>query len=129
MLRVADCMANLLQPRLVIGVHLDISEHSKIVSLANAPEMSAKVIFQRVLVSQRTGILRIGEQLDSVLFENRFLRRKRAGLFIFAGQLFSFDFAGLNVRLIEGIDADDRPRNGRGDLPSEELLTYIVSVR
>src|SRR5437868_4198193 len=129
MLRIADCMTNLLQPRLVINIHLDVAEDGKIVSLANASEMNAKVIFQRVLVSQRAGILRIGEQLNSVLFENRFFRGKRAGLFVFAGQLFSFDFAGLNVRLIKSIDADDRPGHGSSNFPAEELLTDIVSVR
>src|SRR5919108_3753444 len=35
-------------------------------------------------------------------------------------------FRLLDVRLIEGVDAEDRARDGRGELPAEELSTEVV---
>ena len=43
-------------------------------------------------------------------------------LFVFIGQLARFDLAGFHVRLVERIDADNRTRDGGGNLPAEEFL-------
>ena len=51
-----------------------------------------------------------------------------AGSFVFAGEFPGFDFAGFDVGLIEGVDADDGAGNGGGDLPAEKFLAEIVNV-
>ena len=66
--------------------------------------------------------------MGRVAFEQRYLSRKRAGFLVFFGQLSGRDLAGLHVRLIERIDADDRTRDGCGHFPAEKFLTQIVNV-
>src|SRR5262249_3087982 len=36
---------------------------------------------------------------------------------------------GLDVGLVEWVDADHRPRDGDGELPAEELLAELVRIR
>ena len=38
------------------------------------------------------------------------------------------DLAGFDVGLIEGVDADDRARDGGRNLPAEEFLPQVVDV-
>ena len=49
-------------------------------------------------------------------------------MLVFFGQLSRRNLAGLHVRLIERIDADDRPGNCGRDLPAKEFLSEIVNV-
>src|SRR2546423_13823953 len=77
---------------------------------------------------QRGGILLIREKLDALLLEERRFRWKTPRRFVLARQFFGFDLAGFDVRLIEGVDPDDRTGDGRGDFPPEEFLPEIVSI-
>src|SRR6266480_2408634 len=77
---------------------------------------------------QRGGILRIREKLDALLLEERRFRWKTPRRFVLARQFFGFDLAGFDVRLIEGVDPDDRTGDGRGDFPrSEEHTSELQS--
>ena len=70
----------------------------------------------------------VGEELQARFLEYRALRWECATLFIFRGQVARSYLARLDVRLVEGVDADDRAR-GRGRyLPSKELLPQIVFI-
>ena len=77
-------------------------------------------------VLQRVGVGSVGKQLDAVALEERRLRRERAGLLVFVGQRARGDLAGFDVRLVERVDAEDRARNRRRNLPAEELGRQVV---
>ena len=49
-------------------------------------------------------------------------------VFSYFRQLARGDFARFDVRLIERIDADDRARHRRGNLPAEKFLAEIVDI-
>src|SRR6266436_1029565 len=78
---------------------------------------------------QCSRILFIGEKLDAFFLEERRFRRETSSHFILARQFLCFDLAGLDVRLVEGVDADNGARDGSGDFPAEKFLAKIVSVR
>src|SRR5215467_4014825 len=48
--------------------------------------------------------------------------------FVLAGEFAGFNFARLDVGLIESVDADDGPGYRGGDLPTEEFLPDGVNV-
>ena len=72
--------------------------------------------------SSASRVLRVGEELDAVALEERRLRRQRAGLLVLGGQRARRDLAGLDVGLVERVDAHHRAGDGRRDLPADELL-------
>src|SRR5258708_39366390 len=74
-------------------------------------------------------ILFVSEKLDAGCFEEWNFWRKAPGGFVLAGQLLGFDLAGLDVGLVEGVDADDGARHSRSDLPPEKFLAEIVNIR
>src|SRR5438067_9298970 len=120
-LRIPHGMANPLKLRFVLLVHLNVTEHCKIVAVIDPAKMRAQILSKRIFAAQRARILRIGEQLDSVLLEDRLLCRKRAGFFEFPGEFASLKFAGLDIRLVECVNADDRAGNRSRDLPAEKF--------
>src|SRR6266478_2494633 len=71
----------------------------------------------------------IGEKLDAFLLEERRFRRKTSGRFVLAGQFLGFDLTGLDVRLVEGVDADDGAGDGSGDFPAEKFLAESIRIR
>src|SRR5258708_37697368 len=75
------------------------------------------------------GIFFIREKLDAFLFKERRLWWETSGRFVLARQLFGFDLAGFDVRLVEGVDADDGACDGGGDFPAKKFLAEIIGVR
>src|SRR6266436_8410831 len=106
-LGIANCMTNFLQLCFVGLVHLDVAEDGKVVAGADTSEMGAEIVSQRLSTRERPSVFRIGKQLNTVALEDWLFGRQRAGLLISSSQLASFDFTGFNIRLIEGVDADD----------------------
>ena len=62
------------------------------------------------------------------LLQQRRFRRQFPGPLVCGGEFACFVLAGLDVRLIEGIDAEDRTGNGHGELPAEEFLTDVIAI-
>src|SRR5260370_19449115 len=91
--------------------------------------MWCKNVYEFRAAFERGGIFFIREKLDAFLLEERRFRRKTSGRFVLARQFFCFDLARLDVRLVEGVDADDGACNGRGDFPAEKFLAEVVNVR
>src|ERR1700674_415562 len=75
------------------------------------------------------GVLVVGEELEARFFNYRFFGRKQAREFVFRGELFGYDFARLDVGLIEGVDPEDRARDRGRDFPAKEFLSEGVDVR
>src|SRR5258708_30791226 len=74
-------------------------------------------------------ILLFGEKLDAACFKKWYLWRQAPGGFVLARQFLCFDLAGLDVGLVEGVDADDGARHCRSDFPPEKFLAEIVNIR
>ena len=77
---------------------------------------------------QAPGVIGSGEQPDARLLQERLRSGKRPLGLVRRGQIARSDFCGLNVGLVEGIDAQNRPRNGRRDLPAKELLPEVLQL-
>src|SRR5690242_3002898 len=107
LLGIANSVANLLQACFVLLVHLNVAKHGKVVAGLDAIEMRLQVP-RNVAAAQCGRILRIGKELERALLKNWLLRRQRTGLLVFARQLAGLDLAGFDVRLIKGIDPNDR---------------------
>ena len=60
--------------------------------------------------------------------KKRRFRRQLPGPLVGGGQFARLVLARLDVRLIERIDAEDRARNGRGELPAEEFLADVIAI-
>src|SRR5712671_3125683 len=83
---------------------------------------------ERFAAPQSVGISWIGVELHAVAFEKRLFSGQLAVGFIFAGQFARGDFAGFDVRLVEGVDADDRTGHGRRDLPAEKFFADGIGI-
>ena len=66
-------------------------------------------------------VLLVGEELEACFFNDRIFGRKRALAFVRRRQLLGFDFAGFDVGLIEGVDADESSRRPRLRFPSGRI--------
>ena len=106
-------------------VHLDVAEKGEVVAGADAAEVGAKNFGEIGIIFEKRGVLVVGEELEALVFEERSLGRQLAGGFVFAGELAGFDFAGFDVGLVEGVDADDGAGDGSGDFPAEEFLAEV----
>src|SRR5262249_23929915 len=133
LLPVTNRMANALQLGLMLLIHLDEGQQSKIVSRAQLAQMGAEQAGQREIGPGNPFEVRrvaiIGEKLDATVLKNRSFGRKLSGLFVIGRQLSCYNLGGFNVRLVERVDRDNRSRDGRCDLPAEEFLADIVDVR
>jgi hypothetical protein len=73
--RVADTMPGTLKSGFVRGVHVDICQQRKVVALTETGEMRFQKRRQRRRgprgARERTGVLRVGEELDALTLEER----------------------------------------------------------
>src|SRR5450432_1407289 len=127
-LLVAYGETNGLQSFFVGFVHGDVAEESEIISGMEAAEMSFQDFHEARAAFEGVGIFFVGVELDAVAFEKRRFVGQLAGFFVLAGQFFGFNFAGFDVGLIEGVDADDRACDGGGNFPAEEFLAEVVDI-
>ena len=75
---------------------------------------------------KRGGILVVGVEIGLALRHHRLLRRQRAGLLERGGQLAGLDLGGLDVGLVERIDAEHRAGDRGRHLEPEEFLADMV---
>ena len=106
-LSVSDRMADALQLRFVFFVHLYITQHGEIISSLYSCKVRAQKSSQGIRLAKSTCILRTSKELDSTLVEHRFLGRQCSSLFVLLGELAGFNFACLDIRLIEGVNPDN----------------------
>ena len=80
-------MTNLLQALLMLVIHLNEGKQREVVARAQSIQMRAKITCKRFVVTcgfrQSVCILGIRKQLDAILLEERFFRRKRSRLLVF----------------------------------------------
>src|SRR5258708_12180408 len=63
-----------------------------------------------------------------IALEEWLLARQLACRFVFAREFSGCNFAGFDVWLVEGVDADDRACHGCGDLPAEKFFADSVWI-
>src|SRR5665213_2253061 len=127
-LSIADQDADRLERIGVLLVAFDVGEQRAIIASLDALEMRLEDIDQRAGLAERLAVLVVGEDRKAALLQERLFLRQLSGLLIGGGQLFRLDLAGLDIRLIERIDAEDRARAGGGELPAEELLADVIAI-
>src|ERR1700674_3825180 len=125
---VANQNADVLERDLMALIAFDISEQRAIVARLNAPKMRRQNFHEGLGRRQCLAVLAIGEERNTGLFEQRRFRRQLPGPLVRGGELARLVLAGLDIRLIEWIDAEDRTGNGRGKLPTEEFLANVVAI-
>ena len=128
-LAVADQSPHGLERIAVLPVAFDVSEQRAIIAVANPAEMrraGSRPASPRFPTALR--FFSSAKTRDAGLFENGVSRRQRAGPLIGGGEFARLVLARLDVRLIEWVDAEDRSRNRRRDLPAEEFLAEVVAV-
>src|SRR5579859_5604065 len=112
------------------GIHLDIAKNSKVVAFLEPIKVGFQIAGEGCVSAhsffERLGILLVGEEFDSVLLKDGRLGRQRTFLFVLRRELASCNLAGLDVGLIEGVDANDGAGYGSGHLPAEEFAAEIV---
>src|SRR4029077_17885469 len=90
--------------------------------------MTLQVTDKRVVPAKRGGIARIGIESQPVLAKHRYLFEQVMRLFEVVGQRTRLILARLDIRLVEGINANDRASHGGRYLPAEEFLAYVPDV-
>src|SRR5690348_14203700 len=90
--------------------------------------MSAQDIGKLARAGEGGSVALIGKQLNASVFEKRRLRRQLAGVLVFGGEFARFHFAGFDIGLIEGVDADDGTGDGGGDFPAKKFLADRVGI-
>src|SRR5262245_31372254 len=105
---------------LVLGRHLDVREQRRVVAGPDAAEVRAEDLRQR-RAGDLDRVRRVGVDLQALALPDRRLRRQGPVALVRAGQLARDDLRGLDVRLVERVDADDRAGDGCGELPAEDL--------
>src|SRR5260370_20916282 len=123
LLGVSDRMADALQSGFILSVHRDVAEHSEIIPCAGARQMSFQDLRERFSVLKSFSVPRVRVELHAAAFEEGLLFWQLALCFILACEFPRFDLAGFYVRLVEGIDADDRSSHGGRNFPAEEPFT------
>src|SRR6185312_9855620 len=115
------------------AVHLDVSQQGHVVARIKLAEMRPQKAGERTITAgkliQVGRIALVSKELYAAIIEERRFFRQLAGFLILFSQLTGDDLAGFNVRLIEGVDFQNRSRYCRGNLPAEEFLPQIVSIR
>ena len=128
---VAEMLAHGLQRLNVRLVAIEIGEQAEVIAGARAPEVGTQPGFQGRRaggLGQRRGVGRIGVEGEAVALQDGGFGGALAALLVGLGESAGLDLAGLDVGLIEGIDADDGAGHGDGDLPAEELLEQHLSI-
>src|SRR5215469_5407177 len=112
MLLVANQMADRLQAFLMRFVHLNVSEQSKIIACLDSAQMRLQISRQRFVrarsLRQLRSILVVGEELHTFVLDNRLFGGQGACFFVLGRQVPRGYFAGFYVRLIEGVNSNDR---------------------
>src|SRR6266705_6067445 len=90
--------------------------------------MSCQDLREHLSVLKSFRIPRVRVELHAVAFEKGLLFWQLALCFILACEFPRFDLAGFYVRLVEGIDADDRSSHGGRNFPAEELFTNRIRL-
>ncbi len=111
------------------GAALDIGEQRGVIARADAPEMGLQRRCEALTLRlQRRLVARIGEQFDPVAFEEGARLGQRPSLLVGLGQVAGLDLGRFDIRLIEGVDADDRAGDCGGHFPPEKLLPELHHV-
>ena len=125
-------MPNGLQLVEVPCIAIDIGQQGEVVASREAVHVGLQISTKCAVISgpvcQRGGVLLVGEQSNPVFFQDRRLGGQGAGRFVGRRQFARCDFAGLDVRLIEGVDAQQRAGDRGGDFPAEEFLAKVIAV-
>src|SRR5262249_20669595 len=128
---IANFRAKVLQRVFVAFVAGDIGEHCAIISGPQSAKMSFQGSGKRFTAGglfQGRGVGIVGENLDTVLLQNRYLAWQNAASLVGVCQGPCLDFAGFNVGLIKWIDRHDGAGDGSCDLPAEEFLGKMMAV-
>src|ERR1700674_5362489 len=105
---VANQNADVLERDLMALIAFDISEQRAIVARLNAPKMRRQNFHEGLGRRECLAVLAVGEERNTGLFEQRRFRRQLPGPLVRGGELARLALAGLDIRLIEWIDAEDR---------------------
>src|SRR5215472_17160685 len=132
MLAIAHCVAKALEPALVRVVHLYVGEQRHVITGAELAQMSAQNSCERKIVArellQVRSIAIVGEELHAALFMDWSFIRKAAGFLVGFCKLPGDDLAGLNVGLIESVDAENGSCDCSRNLPAEDFLAHVINV-
>ena len=101
----------------------DVGQHREVVARACATEMRLQERRQRsraapTALRSASALAASANSLMPVPFEERRLGRQRARLLVLVGQRARGDLAGLDVGLVERVDAEDRARDRPSRSPS-----------
>ena len=77
-------------------------------------------------LAQRAGVVVVGIEVGLVGGDHRLFRRQRAGFLECGGQFAGLDLGGLDVGLVERIDAEHGAGDRGRDLEAEEFLADMV---
>src|SRR5215831_3588868 len=131
-LAIAHPMAKCLELVFVLLAHLDVGEEGKVVSGSQLAEVCANHSVQGQSIAgkalQGLSIALIGKELDPVFFQERRFSGKRTGLLVSFRELARNYLAGFHIRLVEGIDSNDRSCDSGRNLPAEKLLAQIIDI-
>src|SRR5207245_5937479 len=125
----AHGMPHGLQRLCVFSVHWNVAKNCEVVGGSDSRKMRLQNLTESLPGGKRGGISLVGKKFGVFRCEERRFRGQASRGFILAGEFFRFDLAGLDVGLVECIDADDRARNGSSDFPAEKFLAEGVHVR
>ena len=90
--------------------------------------MRREIFHQRLGLPESLAVLLVGKERKAGLLQERRFRRQLPGPLVCGGEFARLVLAGLDIRLIERIDAEDRARDGRGELPAEEFLADVIAI-
>ena len=95
--------------------------------------MCLEITHERPIAASRLRQLRfvfvVGKQLNAVILEHRLLGRQRPGFFVLRRQAARRNFARLDIRLVKGVDPNNRSGDGCGDFPAEKFLPNGMNIR
>ncbi len=106
-LAVADQDADILERISMAFVAFDIGEECAIIACPNSLEMRREIFHERGGLPERLAVLLVGKEGKAGLVQERCFRRQLPGPLVSGGKLACLVLAGLDVRLIERIDAED----------------------
>src|SRR5579859_1500407 len=110
-------------------VHGEVAQHRKIITGVDAREVFLQDGGERCTTLKNGDIRPTGVQFAAIAGEKRRFRGELAARFVFGSQLARFHLAGLDIGLIEGVDAKERAGYGCSDFPTEKFLAEVVDIR
>src|SRR6185437_8636865 len=91
-------------------------------------KMALQIAGQGGVLTEFGCIARIGVDSQAVLAEHWLVLWQAMRFLVVLGQCACLIFACLYIRLVEGVNADDRACHGSGNLPTEKLLADVPAV-